>query len=635
MPVQPTRILLVEDNDLDAVSVRRFLAQAGRDEFVVIRATTLKEALELLSGDEFDVVLLDLNLPDSVGIDTFKALDSQDSRRPIVILTGEEDEALGVTAVRLGAQDYLGKGFLGPQSLARAIRYARERHQLYRELDSRERMLRQLLEANADGILIVSANGLIRYINPAGAGLLGAPANGLIDRPFGHVLQEGPPREMKLRRHDGGTIDVEISVVRTEWKNEPALLATMRDMTMRKEAEAKWLANERRNQQARKLESLGVLSGGISHGLNNLLTAILANASMLKAEADPESPAYQMLQQVEAAATEAGDACLALLNYTGGVRPVEIVRTQVNDMIENHRRMLEFSLADHVQLVFEPGRDIPEIDGDPALLSQALLNLVSNASEARGDESPTVWIRTAVAELSAEDGISARWPQEVTPGRYVCLEVADNGCGMPEETVEKIYDPFFSTRFAGRGMGMAVVMGIIRAHNGMIRIDSAVGKGTRVRVYLPSVPTARSTVLLSPEDEAGGKGPHQGAGLGAGRTMLVVDDEEMVRRASAKALEKLGFKTSEAGTGRAALEWFEAHGDQCSAVLLDYLMPEMKGDEALRRLLDRRPDLPVVLTSGHTRDEDLSNLLQRDNVVFLPKPFSIDDLEKVLAELLR
>lgn len=638
MSHSPTRILLVEDNDLDAVSVRKFLAQAGKDEFLVVRAASLEQTEERLSSDVFDIVLLDLNLPDSEGIETFQKLRNRCSEFPIVILTGEEDEGVGMCAVRMGAQDYLSKGFLDPHSLARAVRYAAERHRLYRELESRERMISQVLEQNADGLAIVSGNGLVRYINPAGAGLLGASATGLIDRPFGHVLEPGPPREMKLRRHDGGVVDVEVSVVETDWKTEKALLATLRDVTMRKEAEAKRLASERRDQQSQKLESLGMLSGGISHGLNNLLTAILANASMLKAESDPDSQAFHTLQQVESAASEAGDACIALLNYTGGVRPVEIVRLHVNEMVENHHRMLEFSLAKDVTLEFEPAEHLPAIDGDPALLCQVLMNLVGNASEAKTDGESKIWIRTRLMDLTNDDVIQARWPQEVPPGEYVCLEVEDNGCGMEEETLNKIYDPFFSTRFAGRGMGMAVVMGIIRAHNGMIAIESKLGTGTRMRVLLPPVPTVNSTLFLTAEDLQAGERqngtPRKIDAFGAGRTMLVVDDEQMVRRAGAKALKKLGFRIAEAGSGTEAIHWYAKHHEDCSAVLLDYLMPEMKGDEVIAQLLELNPDLPVVLTSGHTRDADVSALLECGNVVFLPKPFSINDLDKALHQLL-
>lgn len=625
-------ILLIEDNHLDAISVRKFLAKAGGDEFLVNHVESLAQARDRLETSRFDVVLLDLYLPDSEGIESFKALEQMVQDTPIVILTGD-DEGSGVSAVRLGAQDYLNKQYLDPHSLSRAVRYAKERHALYRQLESRERMIRQILEQNADGLLIVASNGLTRYINPAGSKLLGTSANGLIDRPFGHVLKPGKSKEMQLRRHDGGVVDVEVSVVRTDWEGEPALLATLRDMTTRKEAEAKWLASERRNQQSQKLESLGMLSGGISHGLNNLLTAILANASMLKTDADQDSPAYNILQQIEAAATEAGDTCIALLNYTGGVRPVEIVRTRVNEMIESHRRMLEFSLDERVKLEFEPGGSLPEIDGDPTLLSQVLMNLVANASDARRDEPPVVRIRTFLAQLTSADVIRAHWPQEVDEGEYVCLEVEDNGCGMPEETLSKVYDPFFSTRFAGRGMGMAVVMGIVRAHNGMIAIDSKLGRGTRVRVYLPPVPLVGLAPFL-PGAEATARSHRNGAvKMGKGRQMLVVDDEEMIRRMNTKTLENLGYRVTQAGSGSEAIDWFRDHHDDCSAVLLDYLMPGRTGEHVLSKMLRLKPEIPVILTSGHARESEVSSLLEHRNVTFLPKPFGVDELKIALAGL--
>ncbi|MFT4693097.1 MAG: CheY-like chemotaxis protein/nitrogen-specific signal transduction histidine kinase [Limisphaerales bacterium] len=628
-----TKILLVEDNDLDAVTVRKFLACAGEHEFIVVRAKTLDQTLSRLDTDRFDVVLLDLNVPDSQGIDTFRALVKQARRLPVIILTGEEDEEAGITAVRLGAQDFIRKGFLEPQSLARAVRYGVERHRLYRELQSRERMIRQVLEQNADGIVIVSEKGLIRYINRAGASLLGASAGGLIDRPFGHVLEAGPPKEMVLRCHDGGMVDVEVSVVESDWKEEPALLATLRDVTMRKENEATRIASERRNQQSQKLESLGMLSGGISHGLNNLLTVILANASMVKADTDPQSPAYQSLQHVESAAIEAADACVALLNYTGGVRPVEIARLKVNELVENHERMLEFALAKDISLHFDLNDSLPDIDGDPALLCQVLMNLAGNASEAKSDDSPTVWIRTGLANLTPADADRARWPQDIDGGEYVYLEVEDNGNGMDDETLNKIYDPFFSTRFTGRGMGMAVVMGIIRAHSGMIAIDTSPGDGTKVRVYLPPVVMTGSTVFMAREDfedppPAKLRRPTRDG------VMLVVDDEKMICRTGAMVLGCLGFQTAEALTGEQAIEWFTKNHTDCVGVLLDYAMPGMSGDKVLTRLLEIKPDIPVIFTSGHARDAEVSTLMDLGDVVFLPKPFDIDALEQAIDQLM-
>lgn len=430
-----------------------------------------------------------------------------------------------------------------------------------------------------------------------------------------------------------GMVDVEVSVVESDWKEEPALLATLRDVTMRKENEATRIASERRNQQSQKLESLGMLSGGISHGLNNLLTVILANASMVKADTDPQSHAYQSLQHVESAAIEAADACVALLNYTGGVRPVEIARLKVNELVENHERMLEFALAKDISLHFDLNDSLPDIDGDPALLCQVLMNLAGNASEAKSDDSPAVWIRTGLANLTPADADRARWPQEIDGGEYVYLEVKDNGNGMDDETLNKIYDPFFSTRFTGRGMGMAVVMGIIRAHSGMIAIDTSPGDGTKVRVYLPPVVTTGSTIFMAREDF---EDPPLAKLRRPARdgVMLVVDDEKMICRTGAMVLESLGFQTAEALTGEQAIEWFTKNHTDCVGVLLDYAMPGMSGDQVLTRLLEIKPDIPVIFTSGHARDAEVSTLMDLGDIVFLPKPFDIDALEQAIDQLM-
>ncbi len=377
-------------------------------------------------------------------------------------------------------------------------------------------------------------------------------------------------------------------------------------------------ASAAQSRHVQKLESIGVLAGGIAHDFNNLLHVVLGNADLARGHLPPDSPALETLDEVIRAAHRATDLTRQLLAYSGKgafvLRHLDLSR-EVREMAT----LLRTAISRQATLVWELDPDIPSISADETQIRQIVMNLITNASDALGDDAGTITLRTGTTEVE-EPGAS---------GEFVYLEVADTGVGMASETLQRIFDPFFSTKFAGRGLGLAAVMGIVEAHRGLIRIRTDPGEGTAFRVLFPAAHVgadAAETPATFTRNDWRGNG-----------TILIVEDEEGVRVVAERMLAGLGFRVLTAEDGREALKVVAAHGDGLAAVLLDLSMPRMGGPETFRRLRAVQPRLPVVLMSGYTEQEVAAQFLEGGPgpVAFIQKPFLPGDLAAVLRRVVQ
>ncbi|HEX3233209.1 MAG TPA: ATP-binding protein [Gemmatimonadales bacterium] len=384
-----------------------------------------------------------------------------------------------------------------------------------------------------------------------------------------------------------------------------------REQAARRAAEA----SAAQSRHVQKLESIGVLAGGIAHDFNNLLHVVLGNADLARNHLPPDSPALETLDEVIRAARRATDLTRQLLAYSGKgafvLRHLDLSR-EVREMAT----LLRTAIARQATLVWELDPDIPAVSADETQIRQILMNLLTNASDALGDNPGTITLRTGTVLVEEPEA----------SGEFVYLEVADTGIGMASETLQRIFDPFFSTKFAGRGLGLAAVMGIVEAHHGLIRIRTAPGEGTAFRVLFPAAHVeadAADTPAFAPNDWRG-KG-----------TLLIVEDEEGVRVVAERMLTGLGFQVLAAEDGREALKIVAARAEELAAVLLDLSMPRMGGPETFRRLRAVQPRLPVVLMSGYTEQEVAPQFLEGGPgpVAFLQKPFLPGDLVAVLRHV--
>ncbi len=386
--------------------------------------------------------------------------------------------------------------------------------------------------------------------------------------------------------------------------------------------------------QTQKLESLGLMSGGIAHDFNNLLTVILAQGSLAQLIIDEQHQAQPLLKKVVSAAEQAAQLTHQLLAYSGRTQ-LEKQSIDLNHLINENLSLFDVSRPKSVELVADLGRDLPPIEGDPGQIQQVIMNLIINAYEAIEEGAGRVTVSTNSAEMPPSPSVNGSRQtdyfvpygnQALPPGKYIELCVQDDGKGMDEQTVARIFDPFFSTKTKGRGLGLAAVLGIIRGHGGGMHVQSAPGMGTTFLIYLPAapiepaMPTAISAEVV--REPVGG-------------TVLLIDDEAIIRESVCSVLELQHIQTLMAPDGATGLDMLQRHRDEIDLVLLDLSMPGMSGRETLRRLREMDSAVPVILSSGY-HDTDMSKEMDALNVTcFLPKPYQANRLLDTIRPILR
>ncbi|HEY9162381.1 MAG TPA: PAS domain S-box protein [Desulfomonilia bacterium] len=397
------------------------------------------------------------------------------------------------------------------------------------------------------------------------------------------------------------------------------------DITELKEVEEQRINLERQLQQTQKLEGLGVLAGGIAHDFNNILMVITGNADLALMDIPEQSPAASKIENIKKASFRAADLCKQMLAYSGKGRFM-VVPINLSDLINDMKNMLEISVSKKVSLRYYLGRDLPSINADVAQIQQIILNLVINASEALDDKKGNIVISTTGLEYNSKDDSATLSYGEIKEGgSCVCLDITDDGCGMDKETVDKIFDPFYTTKFTGRGLGLAAVQGIVRGHKGAIKIFSEIDKGTTFRIFFPAIEKA----AVDFRTPSGKQKDWTGSGV-----VLIADDEEYVCNICKQLLENWGFEVLIASDGKEALNVFRENSDIISLVLLDVTMPEMNGDEVFREIRLINPEMPVIMSSGYGEQEVVSRFEENNLSGFVQKPYHSDTLKSVIRKAL-
>ena len=432
--------------------------------------------------------------------------------------------------------------------------------------------------------------------------------------------------QVRCRSKSGAYLWMDWSIAPTEDR----CYATARDIGDRLEMEAERRAYEERLNNSQRLESLGLLAGGIAHDFNNLLTSMLGNIDLLRLDLDPTHPGQESVEQLELASRQATDLCKQMLAYSGRGRFV-VQRVDLSTVIADVTDLLRLSVAPQVELELQLAATPCMVHADTTQLRQVVMNLVTNASEAVGGEPGRVTVTTQVLELSHGELKRSSLPMTTTlqPGVYSRVEVSDTGVGMDELTQARIFEPFFSTKFTGRGLGLAAVQGIVQAHGGAIHVESAPGEGTTVTIDLPFAPRdlqspPRLIEPPPPRDASSDASERRGV-------ILVVDDERAVRRTAKRLLTRAGFEVLLAEDGQEGLDMALAHGDTIGLILLDMTMPELNGSEVLRQLRGQGVSTPILLSSGYSADEVIAvHGVEPDG--FLPKPYTSKELLAVIDE---
>ena len=484
--------------------------------------------------------------------------------------------------------------------------------------------LASIVDSSEDAIMSADLDGVILTWNAAAERILGYTAAEAVGKNITLIV---PPEmvdeearilaklnagenirhfETTRLRKDGVRLQVSLAISPIQDANGEiaAVSGILRDITARKTLDEQL-------RQTAKLESLGVLAGGIAHDFNNLLAGILGNASMAFDMLAPGSPVSLLLEDVIRAGERAASLTRQLLAYSGKGRYV-IEPVDISTLCREIVGLVQASIPKSVELKLLLASDLPPVIADGTQLQQLVMNLVINAAEASAGRPGIVTVTTGEREI--DDAYITASPLSgagAAAGKYVLLEVRDEGSGMDAATLARIFDPFFTTKFTGRGLGLSATLGIVRAHKGLIRVDSAPGKGSTFTILLPAAvarKVERSRAEVSRD--------LRGTGV-----ILLVDDEEVVRRAASFALERLGYHVIAAADGEIALKIFRKAPEKIALVILDLSMPLMSGEECLRHLKKIRPDTPVLLSSGFGEADALART-REGTTGFLQKPYT-------------
>jgi two-component system, cell cycle sensor histidine kinase and response regulator CckA len=402
-----------------------------------------------------------------------------------------------------------------------------------------------------------------------------------------------------------------------------AICGISNEITERKRSEQERLQFERHLLETQKLESLGLMAGGIAHDFNNLLVTILGNASLALEELPDDAPARRSLTQIELAARRAADLTRQMLAYAGK-SPLIFQPVDLNQIIEETAQLIQSSIPRHVALRFDLAPGLPPVDGDPSQLRQIVMNLLINGAEAITAAAGEVVVHTAAGPIDQERILAAH-TASLTAEHYVTLTVRDTGSGMDSATRTRIFEPFFSTKFAGRGLGLAAVLGIVRSHRGAILVESAPEAGSTFQVLLPRHEDAAASTAVhkSPDARSTVRG-----------TVLVIDDEPDIRTVTQQMLRRIGLDVHTAADATSALRILAAHTALIRLILIDVTMPDMAGPELSNALLSIQPDARFIVMSGHNEAEALDGFPPTAVAAFLAKPFTLAELTAQIRRLL-
>ncbi len=499
------------------------------------------------------------------------------------------------------------------------------------------RFLRQIIDINPHFIFVKDRAGRFTLVNEAIAAAYGTTVESLIGKTDGDFNSNAEEVE-HFRRDDLEVMDtleeklIPLEVI-TDSKGNHRYLQTIKrplvdadgvarhvlgvatDITALKHADDARRAIEAQMLQAQKLESLGLLAGGIAHDFNNLLVGVLTNADIALRKLGAGSAAGGSIEQIQVAAMRAAELCRQMLAYAGRGE-VTIETLNLTDLVRELAQLMRASVSKHANVVADLA-SVPPIAADPTQVRQVVMNMITNASDALEDKEGTITVCTGVRDLTAQELDKDCTKQPPRPGRYVHVEVTDAGRGMSADTVSRMFDPFYSTKLAGRGLGLAAVLGIVRSHGGAIFVCSTLGKGTTCSVHFPVASGVAMVAMVE-------------AVAPAARRVLVIDDEPIVVVAVSEILELEGYAVTAAHGGHDAIELFRREPDSFVGVLLDMTMPRLGGVDVMRELRAIRADVQVILMSGYERSR--ASQLGDPPAGFLQKPFRSEDLLDAVAK---
>jgi PAS domain S-box-containing protein len=628
------RVLYVEDSAQDAKLCGRQLEHAGYKPLIDIVASA-EEFEKALRENSYDIVLADYNLPTWSGMAALESLQRDGRDIPFILVTGTVGEEVAVECIKRGATDYVLKDRVArlPLAIERALEEKRLR--VERRLAERSRdLLAAIVQSSDDAIISTDLEGAIVSWNRGAERMYGYGAEEARAKPISllfpadsgdepHAVRDAFANgesldhyETKGKRKDGAVIDISVTVSRVHSADGSLTGRSMiaRDITEHKRLQKEFFVTQ-------KMDAIGRLAAGVAHDFNNLLTVIASYSALMLDDMSENNEMYAGLREIEKAGEKAAALTRQLLAFCRK-QVLEPKALNINAIVADMDRMLRRLISEDIDLVtiLEPA--LWSVKADPGHIEQVVMNLAVNARDAMviGGK---LTIETANIEF---DSAFTHRHTAVLPGAYVLLAITDTGTGMDDETQARIFEPFFTTKSPGEGtgLGLATVYGIVQQSAGSVLVYSELGHGTAFKIYLPRIqeaPAARESPVQP--------SPYQGT-----ETILVAEDEDVIRAMVCRVLKKSGYTVLEAKNGTEALLIAERHSSRIDLMITDVVMPSMGGGELAETLTASRPGMKVLFMSGYTNNAIICNGVLAPNTAFLEKPFVPKTLSRKVREVL-
>lgn len=638
----PVKVLLVDDDEDDFIIARDLISRIRDRRYELEWVDNFEGGLAAARRGLHDLCLLDFRLGVQTGLDLLRRAREAGCRVPMILLTGQGDHAVDLEAMKAGAADYLVKGQLTTDTLERAMRYAIEHEQADRNLRRERDLISRITETSPVGIVMACGAGRITFANRKAEEVLGlsketiarracsilewlptdAEGNPAADQPspLRKVLESRQPAEdLHLAIQANGRrvlLSSNAAPLLDAAGKVDGLVVTVEDITQR-------LSLEAQLRQSQKMECVGQLAAGVAHDINNVLTVIQGHAGILLNNTPAGGSAERALKQISAAAERAAKFIRQLLMFSRK-QVFATKRLDLNAVLRNMENMLSRLLGEAVQLEARYRGAAPRIEADTGMVEQVVMNLAINARDAMPNGGK---LTLSTSPVTVDAQYVLHYPDART-GQFLCLIVEDTGCGMDHRTMQRIFEPFFSTKEAGKGtgLGLATVYGIVKQHRGWIEVSSKVGAGTTFRIYFPipeGVDAGQTEFIVNPEPVRGGR-----------ETILIVEDEPGLREIVHDIMREYHYQVAVAASGAEALRIWDEWGGRFDLVLTDMIMPGgMNGLELVDGLKKLKPELKVIYTSGYS-DELTGKDLRQDDKVFLPKPYLPSQLARLVRKCL-
>lgn len=645
------KILLVEDNPGDADLIQEMLPTDDESGFRVHCVSRLSEAVSHLKEEEVDLALLDLDLPDSQGLETVRLAHAAAPKMPIVVLTGNQDEQLGIAAVQGGAQDFLVKGQTHQSQLSRVLRYAVQRQCVEDKRRESEQFLRSTLDALSAHIAIIDRSGKILAANMAW--------RKFADAPGGHILRcheqtnffdacgalqcdntEDAHSAEAFAKGIRSVLDREKDQFEMEYQmnsqkgklwfhgqvtpfpsgNERKVVVAHENITGRKKAEEEQLRLAAQLRHTYKMEAIGTLAGGIAHDFNNILASVLGYVELSLLDLEKGGQLERNLQEVYQAGTRAKELVQQILTFARKDES-HIQPTQICAIAKEASKLIRSTIPASIEVRLTVESEAFAM-AEPTQIHQIFMNLFTNAAHAMDSNGGTLSVN--IAETTLDKSFDSMHTV-FTPGAYLKIAVSDTGIGIPKNKLEKIFDPYFTTRDGkeGTGLGLSVVHGIVRNHGGEITVESKLGQGTTFTIFLPlSAQKVSNHIAISKKLPRGSE------------RILFVDDELPITDMSRQRLSLLGYQVTAVNNSPEALRRLMATPGKFDLIITDMTMPRMSGEQLSIEAQKIEPNIPIILCTGYSKKMSDKKAAAIGIRAVLMKPVTIREMAETIRNVL-